>query len=380
MEEGLSVLMTGENVWTIAFYLVSGLACSKLCHKGSIKNRENALNASKWNRYYFGAFILLVLIATVRNSQVGTDMANFYVNYYESKSSFDFDWSRLWGFHQYEPGFQLWFLLLGRISKNYRWMYLCTYSLIAFTYVSFIKKFFKPEDGIIFMQIFFFYYTANMSGVRAAMGVAFVLMSFIAIDEEKNMKAVLLTLVGTMFHYTMMYNLYIIAFRYFLKNIIVFRKKFLWILGYVLSLAVSIAGLGFVEEILADTKYSYYFVDISEVSITGSLIYAVFAAACIWYYYQVMNSEKEAKTALQISMPFLLTYPILFLTGAYRIPYYYILPRLKVWSKLQKIFEERFTRESKKYIRLALQILVWMYLVYRYYKSASDGHFAYHIL
>lgn len=374
-----SILLADENIWTVVLYMISGFFISKLCQKGSRINEIRGGNLACWNRYYIMAWIWLILIATVRNATVGSDMATFYADYYKGKTTLQYDWGRFFSFHQYEPGFQLWFFLLRKVSANYRFMYLCTYTFVAYAYISFIKKIFRSQDGIIFIQIFFFYFTGNMSGVRAAMGMSFVILSLVALNEYKYAKAIILTLFGMMFHYTMLYNFYIIICYWFFNNINIIHKKFWWAVGFLISMGVSILSLSLVQRILAGTKYSFYFVDISELSFMGSSIYVILAIACIYNYYQVKDREEEAKTALLVSMSFLLTYPITFLLGAYRIPFYYVLPRLKVWSKLQYILEEKFTQQSRFAIKVSMQLIIWLYLLLRYSKSMRDGHFAYHI-
>lgn len=368
-----------DDWMTLLLYMFSAIAVSLFCYRGSLMNERSGSGSRRWNRYYICAFMWLVLLATVRNSNVGSDI-EFYVEYFENKIEFRYDWSRFFSFYQYEPGFQAWFWLIRKISDNYRVMFLLTYSFVAYAYIAFFKEMFDSKNGIIFMQVFIFYFSGNMSGVRAAIGMSFVFLATIALKDERYCKSVVLTIAGMMFHYTMIYNLYIILAAFLLRKVSIWQKKLWWTSLIILAIGLSGVLLNIFQKVFTGTKYDFYFVDASELSFTGSMIYLFFAIACILYFIDIESKGKESKISLIVSMSFLVTYPVLFLLGAYRIPYYYVPVRLKVWGDIEQEFEKHFTYESAKVVRIMCQILIWLYLIYRFFKSYLDGDFTYQIL
>ena len=131
--------------------------------------------------------------------------------------------------------------------------------------------------------------------------------------------------------------------------------------------------------IFAGTKYSYYTEKLEEQSLLGSLFFVLYGIFAFGSYRVFMNEEEysgEFRNIFVVTLAFLVTYPVIFVTGAYRIPNYYIMPRLTVWSKMKTYYEGRIIQ--KQLFQLLIQIIVILYLLFRFTRTSIDGGFIYH--
>lgn len=362
---------------TFALYFIIAVTVVTICKSGC-NAQKIGMSKSDVNFRYFFAFLILVLLATLRSEEVGTD-TDHYISYFQYATSFNFDWSRLFTFKQMEPGFQYYLYLLRKITDNYTFYFFVTYSIIAYGYIAFIKYFTKDVSNLTFLQLFIFFYVSNMSGARSALGTFFILFSFIALDKKKYFKAILLTFCACTFHYTMIFNFIIIAGYW------IFSKKFfnsnrsIWIVMVCVMAVLSSSASFFIKGIFSDTKYDFYSsVSTEELSLLGSIFYLFYFVLCIIYYQKLL---KDKPTLLIITMLLMVAYPFLFITGAFRIPNYYALPRLVIWCQMSDYIEENEkSPQGKQIVRIAIQAVVLLYMLFRFTRAAEDSGFQYILL
>ena len=167
---------------------------------------------------------------------------------------------------------------------------------------------------------------------------------------------------------------------FLVKNRKLFKKRFVWILLFVISIAAAVLGTSFLKGLFVDTKYNHYAsVNVSDFSFLGSLIYVVLAILII-VHYKKLSSNESIKTQLIITNCFLLSYPFIYILGAYRIPNYYALPRLLIWSILFEMFFKQFiSKNEKTAYRVFVGLLVILYLLFRFTRYSVNGGFEYFI-
>lgn len=373
---------------TFLLYVIVAIIVCKCCRSGAIwRARESAGNTSvskirvcNSSVYYFMAFAILVLLGTIRTIDVGSD-TRVYIGYFDNIGSFTFQLSKLFSFNQMEPGFQLYLALIRSISSSYTFLFFVNSLLVAFAYIEYIKHFFDEQSDYTFLQIFIFYYVSNMSGMRAALATVFLLFSFIKLSQGKYIKAILLTILACCFHYTMIYNFYIIAASYIFKSEGLRKKKWLWYLSIIITLGLAFTSTYLLRGLFAGTKYSYYTENLGDQSLLGSLFYLLFGICAFGCYRYFIISEfvnEKIKNIYVASIAFLITYPVIFVTGAYRIPNYYILPRLTVWGEMKNYYQSRIYQ--KQLFQIIIQILVVVYLLFRFTRTSVDGGFIYHTI
>lgn len=377
------------NSYTFWLYFSVAIITSLLCRKGAIYHSYSMCYREKKNRKefrvrketmcYFFAYLILVLLATLRSVKVGPD-TSVYVGYFLNESSYIFDIKKIFTFNQMEPGFQLYLMFTRSFTKNYHVFFLITYGLIAFSYIQFIKKFFDEKSNYILLEIYIFYFVSNMSGMRSAMGMIFLLPAFISIYEKKYCKAIILTLLASCFHYTMAINLLIIFLVWIFSGNLLKKKR--WILP-VSVIGVSLLGylcLNLINKFVASTKYNFYHISVDELSLFGSGLLILLAILIFIDFRKIISMlirEQKNLGELYVVISFLILYPIIYLSGAYRIPNYYILPRLDSWSNISRIIRKKMFVKSKLCFDILLQIFVFLYLLFKFTRMSVSGSFTY---
>jgi len=370
---------------TFFLYIVISLVVCKCCKCGAnwkyYEKYNNNIKVSviKNSDLYYGiAFIILVLLGTLRTIDVGSD-TSVYIGYFNNIGSFGFKWSELFSFNQMEPGFQMYLKIIHSISSNYTFLFFVNSVLVSFAYISYIKDFFDYKSDYVFLQIFIFYYVSNMSGMRAALATVFLLFSYKMIANGKNAKAVVFTLLACSFHYTMIFNFYIIIMTILFKFEQLRKRKWLWMISIVITTVIAMSSTYLLRELFAGTKYSYYTERLEDQSLLGSMFFVIFgilALICYRYFIPSENYSPQFKNIYLVSLAFLITYPVIFVTGAYRIPNYYIMPRLTVWGEMKLFFQQRVNQ--KVLFHAGIQLIVFLYLLFRFTRTSVDGGFVYH--
>lgn len=370
---------------TFLLYVTVSLIVCKFCQMGAIWGTESIYSqnykrgASANSRdYYFLAFITLVLLGTLRTAEVGSD-TYVYIGYFDNISVFRFDIAHLFSFNQMEPGFQLYLRLIHSISSSHTFLFFVNSILVAYAYIKYIRTFFDENSDYTFLQIFIFYYVSNMSGMRAALATVFLLLSYIQLAEKKTIKSILLTILACSFHYTMIYNFYIIILTVIFKSEKLRRKKWLWIIAIIATIGLAKSSTYVLRGLFAGTKYSYYTDRLEDQSLLGSLFFVLFGALALSCYRVFLDNEnysEKFRNIYLVSLGFLVTYPVIFVIGAYRIPNYYILPRLTVWDEIKKYYQNRI--RNKQIYKVVIQCIVILYLLFRFTRTSVDGGFAYH--
>lgn len=371
----------GEN-WdwmTFFLYVAVGSVSSWLFRNGA-RTRAFYRKERRLNLYYFFAWLLLTLLAGLRSSAVGPDTAT-YVAAFQLINVSEYSLSEVVRNSRWEPGFMAYLYAVRIFTKSETALLTITYGIVAYGYVRLIAEFYEEKSDYIFLQIFIFYYVNNMSAMRSALACVFFFLSFIALCNEKTLKSVLLTLVSCMFHYSMMYHLYIIFAVTLLKSCRFSENRRWWLGAACVSTVASFLCLRMVRALLANTKYrSYAMIALKDRSLWGSvfvIVYAILAVRCM--------KEKELlrpdslRRLLRATLCFMVSYPMVYMIGAYRLTYYYALPRLAVWSHLSNIYCEKWSAQREWLFRYAERTGVVLYLLFLLSRFSGSGNFAYRL-
>lgn len=383
MLDSLFPMSRSWDTVTFLLYVAISIIVVNLCKIGAVYesqsvSKHSALHKTS-NLCYFIAFIILVLLATLRNEYVGSDTP-VYVRDFMSATMYHFNYNNILSFNQSEPGFQLLLYVVRRFTDNYHVLFFICYSLIAGSYIKFIKYFYDEKSDYIFLQIFIFFYVSNMSGLRSALGMVFLLPSFMALAEKKYLKSVILTVLAACFHYTMIFNIIIIGLSWVVSNPVINRRRWILPAAIIGAMITSYGAVSVLNGLLSVTKYAFYKTDVEQLSLLGSAFYIIFAVLIFINYRRLLNRIEQKpilKGIMNCCISFLITYPVIFLTAAYRIPNYYALPRLTIWSELEKCYEENVTKNSIILFRFLCQIVIILYLLYRFTRMAENGNFMY---
>lgn len=386
----LDYIFSNNSEWswfTFFLYYIISVIVVKLCKTGidydTACQRYNN-GHRKWSKSgnvcYFFAFLLLTLLATIRSDQVGSDTWKYVEDFNAinlSNNEYDFDIVKILGFHQREPGYIFFVSFIRSISSNYHFLFFSLYSLLSVSYLIFIRYFLRKGMNVAFLKLFIIFYVANMSGMRSALATVPLLISFVYLDKRKYLQSSILTLIAVSCHYTMLFNFAIIlGFFFFSKYPRLYNSTMLLCAG-IFSVIFSVIGSKFLLGLFSETKYSFYTENLADLTITGSLIYVIFALllVCNLKYIKIVP---YSEALYKITGLFILSYPLLFITGAYRIPNYYALPRLIMWCLFMSILCKRDPKNNFLY-KIVCEMVVFIYILYRFYVSSLDGYFVYQI-
>lgn len=362
----------------ILYYLVSVVVVT-LCKNGvgttNMINGNSHLLMHKRNDNYvlfFLAYLILVILATIRSDKVGMDTWKYVEQFMYINQTLldDFDWAQLLLFHQVEPLYLLFIVSVRSITDNYHVFFLCLYSLVAGAYILFIKYFLQKGMNCAFLKLFIIFYVGNMSGMRSALAMVPLLLSIIALDKRQYKLAISYNIAAIFCHYTMIYNLLIIVGVWIVRRFSFLQKKKWAILAFMVILLISMFGTSSLIGIFAETKYSFYTKDASEMSFFGSMIYVILGMFLLKDFYR-LNNNKYQQTLFYIVLLLLISYPFLYVTAAYRIPNYYALPRLIIWCTIIDGFLAK-NNMSKEAITLGSEIIVFAYMLMRFHKTADE--------
>ena len=365
---------------TFILYVCVALFVSKLCQIASKADYYAQLNSRRSvtvaKAYRLIAWIILVLLATLRSQAVGPD-TSFYVDFFGNLTSNP----SIEVLQRWEPGF-VWLMRCVRIlTSNYSVLLFIIYAFHSYAIVRFISFAFKHDSDYIFLQPFIFYFVNNMSAMRSAVAVSFLLLSWIALSNDKKTCAICLTACAGIFHYTALYNLYILALVIAFESRKVFKKRKVWVASILTIIGATYFLANFVQQLFAGTRYNFYAkVDIADRSLLGSVFVIAFFVLCIANYKNLQSEitkYPELKTVLFIALGFMVSYPIVYITGAFRITYYYSLPRFAIWSRLTNYYKRKLSKNSQKVIIIAEQFVMILYLLFLFTRFANNGAFKY---
>lgn len=376
----MSLFEFGEywETGTFVFFWILGAVIAILCQKGA---KRNLISKKKWNGYYFFAFFLLWFFYAFKHECVGTDTKN-YLYQFERAMNEEVRFDRILTFKQIEP-FYIWFIQIIRsFTDSYTVLFSFSGAIISYGYIKFIMTFFDENSNYIFVIPITVSYFSALSGIRYALGTAFVLCSLCALAKDKALRAILLTFTGTMFHYTMIINVFVIIYYFVFKQRKNLRRKAVIIPTAVLSVVLSMF-VGKLNAFFADTKYGFY----SDSG--GSLIgnwYVVLAIILDLYILYI--DKKSSKKNYLNSLVVLSNIPILLIvlgTHAYRLVYYYALPRMALWGYamntdilFRKDYRTRTSVANEKFLLDIIMLLcVVLYMLFRFSRYSGNAGFAY---
>ena len=377
---------TSDWSWLTFFlyYFISTIVVSlckmgkgyQMCRKKGV-NQLVIVNRKDNVLPFFIAYIILVLLATVRSNMVGSDTFKYVETflYTDSQNLKNFDWSKLFSFYQTEPVYLLFNIVVRSYTDNYHVFFLCLYSMLAAAYILFIRHFLRKNMNTSFLKLFIVFYVANMSGMRSALATIPLLLSIISLDNGKYKISILFSVMAILCHYTMLYNLFVIASVTLVKKFKSVQSAPIILIAILITSVVSVVGSSSLLGIFAETKYSFYTETASEMTFGGSMVYVIFALFVLSLF-KTINNNTNFQILLYICILFLISYPFLYITGAYRIPNYYALPRLIIWCVIITWLCTKYARH-KLLISVGSEVIVFAYMLLRFYKSALDGYFEY---
>ena len=317
--------------------------------------------------YLFLASVALMLLTGLRGSKVGADTRGYIRNFLEMDGfSWKFALSEKSG--RFESGYKLWTKLVGAITDSEVVFLVCSAALFALFLGIYINKNSKNR----FLSIILYYtvsgFSFQLSGIRQALAMAIVLVSFDFIKERKFFRFLIIVFLASLFHK----SAFAVIPMYFIAHIKMNFKNFLiFITTGILIWAFKLPLLDFANNVLGYEK--------SAIGFEGGAVYvvAMYSITILASYIYMNLLLKDEKNVVFFNITFFSLFIYIlryYVQIAERISFYYQFAFIILLPNVVESVEDDKTR---RFLRVCVVVLSCALFVYRCIRGMENS-FYYH--
>lgn len=344
------LLLLISSVFPLIFYCIKG-------NSVAYYNRRNILQDSNKLMlilFFIGLFILLSL----RDISVGTDLIEYKI-IFERCSSVQI--SELKEF-RWELGYTFYNKLISLISKEYRLFLIITAIIILLP----IYRLYSIEKRYVFLLIVLFInmpcFLMIFSGLRQAIATSIGVLAYMAIENKKNIRGILLILFASSFHISA-FVLFLLFPAFYFK---IKAKQLIYIVPILIAVYIfRIPILGLIMSYVP-SNYSEFYGKIQQTGAFGMMIlFLVFLTFAFVILDESIMSKKDycMRNILLIATVFQLFVPIHGLIQ--RASYYFLIfVPVAILSVVQAP-----KRKLKNISDLAVVVMSCFFVLYFFYKA-----------
>ncbi len=345
--------------WSLSsfiFYVIVGVSVSLLCKMGTQRYVKNKLNV-----YFIFAFVILFLVESLRSVNVGTDTEE-YVELFKNTHLYGFDALLLKSF---EPLFSLYIYITSRVTDSYFFLFACNAFIKQTAFIIYVKNYWKKGDSFQFLPLFIINFQYELSAMRSALAVAFILYSLVLLDNGKQKLSILSSVVAIGFHTTAIFSLAIVVLRLFLLRIndkVSIKLLVLLMLTAAFVINGSVVILqSFVQE---NTSYGSYVEELGSGWLGYWYLY-IAAAISISFLSKEYKRKERFNTNYLVNILMIGCLPIFVVLGAYRIPKYFLMCRNVTFKDYYtSILIKQSVQQSRLLIKFCAFILLIILLLF----------------
>lgn len=301
---------------------------------------------------------VLVLLAALRGSSVGTDTIGYWQSYTLGMPKWSFA-TVLLKYADY-PGYYLLAKTCSYLHFPVQLFFGIVEGMYIFAIYKFVNRYSRDKLYSILCFTFIGLYAFSLAGLKQTLSMAFVLLYFMALQDKKYIKTVLLFLAAYFCHHASLIFLGSVAL-YYLRNT---RLFYAYLMAVVL---VLLFGTQFVWtsmlELLENDHYSNLYMQDKGYSSTTMIFYGVLVVILFLFGRGYMRTKKiESKVMLGMStLAFALQALSFVSSAAFRLSLFY-LPFMVV------AFPNTFNRiadyETKKIVKFAVGFMIVFFFIY----------------
>lgn len=212
--------------------------------------------------------IMYFALAAFRGASVGTDTPH-YINNLINLAGLPLE--RVAMIYKKDICFY-WFLsILGRYTNNYTILLIIVACWFGYSVWHFINKY-SPDPALsIIVLLALSIYQFSLTGIRQTIAMGFLVWAFDMIIQKKNLKAVVLILIGSLFHASLMVSLILIPINILVKKVT--RRGALIICGLLVVVFLMRSYIAkYLIVLIADRDYS-----ITEANSGLTMTFVIFA-------------------------------------------------------------------------------------------------------
>ena len=185
------------------------------------------------------ALTIPCVIAALRDYSVGTDVLFYQKPYFDDALYSDnlLNYLHTEG-HNVE---QLYFLLTwvcAKLSNRMSLLFFCIEALIIVPVYISLKMYMKKDNDLILgIFIFFtFWYNCSLNMARQSIALAFCILTFACLEQNKNKKAILFTIIAFLFHSSAIFMIPALILYFIMKSKIKIKYKILiiWLISLII--------------------------------------------------------------------------------------------------------------------------------------------------
>ncbi len=259
-------------------------------------------------KYLFCVFGLLILVAALRSSNVGTDLSLFYSPYYPEFAAADWNEIRYVTFSgHWEWGFCVLCKVLAMINPDPQFFIAVTSVISILPYPYFI---YRNSDDVVFPTVFYIgmhVYTMSLSGLRQAVATGIAIIAFEKLNKKQYVRFVIYAVIATSIHTSaaLIFVLLILERINFKRETAIILAGITVIVSIVYRYIIS----AFMNLSIFSNAYSIYEVGVKHAA--GYVTYhtlglfavsaLVFVASVFGYVDNKKNVERNSKNRVQFS-------------------------------------------------------------------------------
>lgn len=329
---------------------------------------------SKKMLFLFLSFICLFFFEAFRNTSVGVDTIE-YVRYFNDvrvhgwKTAFSAEYN-------FEILFSAYVYCVTRLSGNYTMLLIINSIFTNYCFHRYVCRNWEKGDSFILFPLFILNYHYFFSAMRSSIATAFMLLSFIKLKDNKYWMAIMLTIVGALFHSSFFLNIIFVIGIKLLKNwrfgkLIKARPKLVMGVSIAIVIGLNLAIYS-MQKLLVGTRYKSYVADLGDSWLGQWNVVVAFICSIAMLAWEYKRNEQYDESSLANIFVFSFI-PLYVRLNAYRIPKYYLMLRSNTYKNLVRIFNKRAANVETKYIVVMIQILILVFALLFYFSRVSTG-------
>ena len=354
-------------VWLLLFWIFRSKSYAQ---SPLMLEREKRFDYSKFTPILIVIMTILPMVLWAAFRDDIQDTFNYRSSYWERPASKEYVLSVLKS-DSHDKGFVLLSILIKAIFGNSEYYFFGICAFITLILISYVYRRLSCEYS--FSMLLFFiscdYYSWVLNGMRQGLAVAMIFYASLMLMDKKYFRFILFVFLAFNFHSSSIV---------FLIAILVINQKpwssrlILISLAFVVVLFLLTRRISFINNLFADTHYSYAVTEIdkdSGVSAIRALVYAIPTILAFFYRRQIEESDNRIiQASVNLSFIGVLFYVLgVFTSGVFigRFPIYFSL-----WNYILLAWEINYLLKSKKNIVKAITVV--SYLAYNYYQTWTN--------
>lgn len=267
----------------------------------------------------------------------------------------------------YDVGYWALNQVVRLFSSDVRVYFLVYYSILVYSYITFIDNFIQKKTAYAPYFLIFFLYLRGFTSMRSNISVAFLLLALVALKKHKNFKAIIMTLISCLMHKATLLFAGVVPFYWLYRKRIINIKTgvfFAMIAGIIGSIARYYIGDIFDSSVDAYASYAMRSVGTSFFDGFWKIVFdqlvllimMIIINSEIISYIKTLDAENKRRLIMvrTFCMYDFIIIPITFTLSIWRGPEYLYLSRLIMWGAIFEFLATKYIMKKDRQVFKAI--------------------------